>query len=114
MFTYQHVGEYLRFWKECRAILDRGLKVRVCRFPEEILDRAGFARWMQAALDRRINAKAGLDAPRGKKDNTDFFIAARRDKERLLAIRRRIRVYQFETPITRARFGHLLADPRET
>ena len=64
------------------------------------------------ALQRRINARAGLDAPRGRKDSTDQFFRYWRDAQ---AIRQwnngRVTIHRFETAEARARFAHLLSSP---
>ena len=57
------------------------------------------------ALDKRINSRGGNDA-----DNEPMDIELVRDARALDdMLQRRIRVYQFATPMMRARFGHLLA-----
>lgn len=60
---------------------------------------------MLRALDRRINIRGGdLEA------NVPIDIGWIRDARRLEDIKmRRVRVYQFERPEVRAKFGHLLA-----
>lgn len=65
------------------------------------------------ALHNRINHRGHL-TPRGKKDSTDYYWSMKRDQHRLQDIYNiRLRVYQFETSEVRARFSHLLSDPRE-
>lgn len=59
---------------------------------------------MRRALDRRINARGG-----DEEANTPIPDELVRDARRLDDIKRRIRVYQFETKGLRSRFGHLLA-----
>lgn len=90
---------------------------RTVRVGEPILDWPGrdftlpeFERWWWSAMDRRINARAGIGAPRGRKDDPDWEIRAWRDSRRVRDIlTTRLRVYQFETDEARRRFGHLLA-----
>lgn len=60
---------------------------------------------MRAALDRRINTRGGLASA-----NVELDIGLVRDARRLDDIKRRIRVYQFESELCRKRFGHLLAN----
>lgn len=66
-------------------------------------------RKLDALINGAINKKAGW-GPRGRKDSPEYAAQAYRDQQ---AIRRRItqrvRVYQFETPEARRRFGHLLS-----
>ncbi len=62
-------------------------------------------RQMRVALDKRINIRGGRPA-----DNDPVDIGWLRDARSLDdIIRRRVRVYQFERPEMRAKFGHLLA-----
>lgn len=62
-------------------------------------------RQVRQALDRRINIRGGQPEA-----NVPLDIGLVRDAYRLDDIKqRRIRVYQFESDLCRARFGHMLA-----
>lgn len=61
----------------------------------------------RAGIHERINE--ALDIPWTRKRKDSWQAAIVRDRHRLEDIRRRIRVYQFETPEMMRRFGHLLA-----
>ncbi len=58
-------------------------------------------------IHERINEELNIPWTRKQKDSWQAAIV--RDRHRLEDIRRRIRVYQFETPEMMRRFGHLLA-----
>lgn len=60
-------------------------------------------------IDVAINRRAGLPDRPSRNWHEDQQWRWRRDQQRLLDIRRRVRVYQFETREVRRRFGHLLA-----
>jgi hypothetical protein len=60
-------------------------------------------------IQMAINRKAGIPDQFGKRDDIDYVGKLRRDQIALQNIRRRIRVYQFETKEVRSRFSHLLS-----
>ncbi len=105
-----HAGAYAAAWRKARDMARQNPNVKV----------RGFNYWTEpvgkiyqdflTALDNRINARAGLNNPRGRKDCTDWYYRAYRDQQ---AIRRRVldrvSVYQFETRQCRERFAHLLS-----
>lgn len=66
-------------------------------------------RELSMLIDVAINRRAGIPDRVGRKQEPDYLIRLRRDRNALLDIHRRIRVYQFETKEIRQRFGHLLA-----
>ena len=55
-----------------------------------------------------INRKAGIPDYFGRKDDPDYQMRLRRDRNRLQDIANRIRVYQFENEECKSRFSHLL------
>lgn len=104
---------YLAWVREVRALLAAGTPVMTTwsgcphRTPESF--RAEFV----AAVERRINDRAG-GLPRGRKWDGDYAAAMRRDAGRIADRReRRVRIYQFETAEVRRRCAHLLSDRRE-
>ena len=110
VWRYDHVRAYLKWVHACRDRLARTGRVWI-DWAGVPLDAAGFRREFTDALDRRINAKAGLDRPRGRRDSDDHRRALVQDRADLQArLRSRVRIYQFRTPEFRGRFGHLLCD----
>ena len=65
-------GAYVAAVKRGHAITKAGGTVTLFRYGRE-LDRAGYLAEMRGALDRRINLRGGLDAPRGRKDDADWL-----------------------------------------
>ena len=68
---------------------------------------------MRASILDRMNIRAGLDRPRGRKDTPEYDAAMYRDKVRLADMRRRVRGQfggRLETKEARRRFGALLAE----
>lgn len=95
-------GAYVAAWKRLNALPDHA---PVSTDWTGSRPAAQVRREFRKALDARINARAGLDAA-----NVEVPIELVRDARRLDDIKqRRIRVYQFESALCRARFGHLLA-----
>ncbi len=107
-----HAAAYVKTWRLLKqAMIEHGSDCSI---------RKGWDGWPSTvgkeyrevlkALDRRINARAGLNVPRGKKDCIDWYYRAYRDQQ---AIQRhmldRVRIYQFETRQCRERFAHLLS-----
>jgi hypothetical protein len=69
-WQYQHVGWYLRNSKQAFALARRGVPFNFGPWPKtEVKSLEQWQRMFRTALDRRINAKAGPDAPRGRKDD---------------------------------------------
>lgn len=96
-------GAYVTAWKRIKALPDAAqvLLGRMDGIRPAAEVRADFGR----ALDRRINSRGGDEAA-----NVPMDIDLVRDARDLDdMVRRRIRVYQFRTPLMRERFGHLLA-----
>lgn len=99
-------GAYARFLRQLRAADPDAWAIdpmadwaRVRRPVREIHAAA------RRALDYRINSRGGR-----AEDSEPIDIDLQRDARDLDDIlRRRVRVYQFRTPMMRARFGHLLA-----
>jgi len=66
-----------------------------------------------AALDRRINARAGVK-PAGRKDTPAYFIDCQRDQRDIQQhVTSRVRIYQLLTAECRKRFAHMLTDRRD-
>jgi hypothetical protein len=67
-----------------------------------------------AALDRRINHRAGLDVARGRKDCEEYSIQEYRDQQAIHdKYTKRIRIYRFETREAQKRFTYLVDDRNE-
>ncbi len=110
-FRYRYVSEMLAMYRKAFDHLkaDPANTVRL-RWSDSPMGLAEFRAEFRRALDRRINSKAGLNAPRGRKDTPEYQAALFRDSRRVRDIlTRRMRVYQFETDEARRRFAHLLA-----
>jgi len=111
-WNYEHVAAYLAFQHNARAHLAQhagGTVTLQWGFP---LTAEQFRLDTLKALHRRINLKAGIpaDGGAGRKFESDYQISMRRDRDHVHdRMTRRIRVYQFETPEIRRRFGHLLS-----
>jgi hypothetical protein len=99
---------YLSWLRTARDALGEGRRVytnwsTVHKAPES------FQAELRRAIDTRINLRGG-EAPKGRKDSLDYEAQARRDQGRIHdKLRRRARVYQFETAEARRRYGHLLS-----
>lgn len=109
---YRFVGEYLAFVRQAFATTAAGGTVKLS-WCNPSLDATGWRREFRSALNNRINAKGGVEpmsryCPPNLNPayNYSGFV---RDQQRLKDIRRRVRVYQFETRAVRERFGHLLS-----
>jgi hypothetical protein len=99
--------DYLDFCRSVNRITRQGGTVQIS-WSSKPLDAAGWRRAFISALFRRIDNKAGIEQV-GRKHSDQYQTGLKRDAYRLLDIRNRIRVYQFETPEVTRRFGHLLA-----
>ena len=107
MSNYPKHSEYLASCRKAFEITASGGTVKLF-WDSSPLDAAGWKREFLRALHRRINAKEGpYDIWR--KQMPDYQLCMARDRARLREIRRRVRVYEFETPEMRKRFGHLLS-----
>lgn len=96
-------GAYVAAWKRLNVLPDHA---QVSTDWTGGRPAAQVRREFRKALDHRINARAGLDSA-----NVEMDIGLVRDARRLDDIKqRRIRHYQFESALCRARFGHLLAE----
>lgn len=106
-WTYRHVGEILAFYRRAREITEAGGTVRLERFGREY-DADGWRRQFRAALDRRINLKAG-PYPTGRKWDDDYQRNLERDCRAIRdKVRRRVALHQLVTSELRRRFGHLI------
>lgn len=109
MRRYPQPGAYVQAWKRANEVTAAGGTVRVSWAGRD-LDAHGWRREVRRALDRRINERGGLDQT-GRKWDERYQVGLERDARALRdRLMRRVRVYQFETPELRERFGHLLAD----
>lgn len=106
-WDYKHISDYLRFVRTSREAFSRGYKEVKVSWHTTYSEQE-FNRQFTLALHRRINLKGGL-SEQGRKYDADYQTGLMRDARRLEDIRRRVRVYQFETPQLRQRFSHLLA-----
>lgn len=98
-------GAYTRAWRAVKAApADRTTVHGWSHFPEPA---SAVLADFRAGLMDRINQRGGVRIPARA---ADLEWPWRRDQRRLQDIRHRIRVYEFETPACRARFGHLLAN----
>lgn len=77
---------------------------------QRLMNREAARRRLQYLIDVAINRRAGVADVPTRKHEDSYQAALRRDRDRLDDIRRRLRVYQFETDRVRQRFAHLLAD----
>ncbi|TAK06521.1 MAG: hypothetical protein EPO39_08710 [Candidatus Manganitrophaceae bacterium] len=106
-WTYPFVKEYLRFVRKAFEITRAGGQIKI-RWSDRPMDLRAWRKEFIDALDRRITKYGGLDG-RGRKFDPDWQLWMRRDRHRLEDIRKRVRVYQFETKEMRRWYGHLLA-----
>jgi hypothetical protein len=105
---YPRVGAYVRFWKRLKEV-DPETRVPCAAWDHS--ETAGEAlRGFSRAVNNRINSRGGLDTPRGRNDNTDYYWQEYRDKRAIEDHNiRRVRIYQFETSEARRRFSNLLS-----
>ena len=97
-------GAYASAWRAVCA-LPADARVKEPGWAGGVIGAAEMRAKMRVALDRRINIRGGNEA-----DNEPIDVGLLRDAHRLDdIIRRRVRVYQFESELVRAKFGHLLA-----
>jgi len=105
--NYPKPAVYCHKWRQAIS-LPAGTKATLGWAGRE-LDAAGMRREFCNALDNRINHRAGLDHPRGRKDDQDYQRHLFQD---CLAIRanitQRIALHQLQTPELRKRFSHLI------
>lgn len=117
LWNYDHVSGYLNWAKAAFAFARVGGLVRINRHDDPV-DFAEFRRKFLKALHNRINLKGGVDlynvpnhrGQASRKFDSMYQTGLIRDCRRVREIvTTRLRVYQFETPEIRFRFGHLLA-----
>ncbi len=106
MWKYEMVHNYLAAMKTAFSHVKAGGTIKM-NWAGPVLNLFEFREEFVSALHRRINLKAGISDDAGYSDKVMRW---RRDQRRLQDINNRIRVYQFETPEVRGRFGHLLAN----
>jgi hypothetical protein len=112
--NYPSVSSYVKAWKQVIELAitspDSLVKLDWCTTVTALEARRAFL----AALDKRINHRAGMDVARGKKDCEEYSIREYRDQQ---AIRdkytKRIRIYRFETKEAQKRFAYLVDDRNE-
>ena len=85
---------------------DPGTTIPTGLWDDPTWTREDFYRWFWRCLNEKINRH---DTRKYRTMRPDYLVSLRRDAHRLQDIARRVRVYQFETPLCRERFGHLLA-----
>jgi hypothetical protein len=102
-----HLHSYLEFCRKAKVHTATGGHVQLF-WNSRLLDAAGWHREFVSALFRRIDDRAGI-RPSGRKHTNEYQIGLMRDAQRLRDSHIRIRVFQFETPELRERFGHLLS-----
>jgi hypothetical protein len=98
---------YVSSYKSAIIKAQQGIKIRM-DWACVGLDEAGLRKAFVSALFNRIDTKAGVKRV-GRKFDPMYQTGLMRDARALRDIKRRIRVYQFETPEIRARFSHLLS-----
>jgi hypothetical protein len=105
-------GDYARSWRTLTT-LDPAMEISVPGFivgmygwGRQCVTAGEALRCVREALDRRINARAGYKPPEPREGEIPLYRDSRNVRDILT---RRLRVYQFETRVARARFGHLLA-----
>lgn len=97
-------GGYVKAWRALLA-LPAEARVKEPGWAGAVVSASEMRRKMVSALHRRINLRGG-DAAACEPVPIEWY----RDARRLEDIKvRRVRVYQFERPEVRAKFGHLLA-----
>jgi hypothetical protein len=103
--TLRELGYYRRFLESSAAF---------CRDPWDYgrqMNRGEARHRLALMVNRAINRKAGVPDARGRKQESDYQWALRRDANRVEdRLRRRVRIYQFETKDVRGRLGHLLSE----
>jgi hypothetical protein len=106
---YPAPGHYLAAIRRADAITAAGGTMRT-NWAGSDLDAAAWQREKSRALHARINAKGGITYSRyNDPHTTGLHTGFIRDRIALDNIRKRVRVYQFETRAVRERFSHLLS-----
>ena len=111
---YPAAGWYLSNWREAKAILAKGGKVRI-HGKHEPMNREQFDAFMRAALDRRISAKGGTEGT-GRKYTDDYQVAIMRDARGVndyFSKRIRYGCNHWNTPEIEKRYGYLIREWRE-
>jgi hypothetical protein len=105
-------GDYARSWRTLTT-LDPTMEISVPGYivgmpgwPRQTVRAGEVLRRVREAFERRINSRAGYE-PREPREGSSALYRDSRNVRDILT--RRLRVYQFETRVARARFGHLLA-----
>jgi hypothetical protein len=112
--NYPKISSYVKAWKQVIELAitspDSLVKLDWCTTVTALEARRTFL----AALDRRINHRAGLGIRKGKKDCDEYAIQEYRDQQALRDKHtKRIRIYRFETKEVTKRFAYLVDDRNE-
>jgi hypothetical protein len=112
--NYPKVSSYVAAWKQvielAKTSPDSLVKLDWC----SVITAQEARRTFLAALDKRINHRAGLDVAKGKKDCDEYSIQEYRDQQALRdKFTKRIRIYRFETKEVAKRFNYLVDDRNE-
>lgn len=98
-------GGYARLWRKLLALPPEAHGTHPLDRMRGLVSVADLLAEFRVALQRGINVRGGKP-----EDNEPIDVGWVRDRNRLEDIQqRRVRVYQFERPEMRERFGHLLA-----
>jgi hypothetical protein len=101
------LGHYVCAWKILRAANQQQLHHGFFARGEQATAATILAAMRLGAQDRINRNIPGFG--KGRKWTDEYQMQQLRDSFRLAAIQQRVRIYQFETPEFRRRFGHLLA-----
>jgi hypothetical protein len=112
--NYPKVSSYVATWKQvielAKTSPDSPVKLDWCA----TVTAQDARRTFLAALNKRINHRAGLAVARGKKDCEEYSIREYRDQQAIQdKLTKRIRIYRFETKEVQKRFSYLLDDRNE-
>jgi hypothetical protein len=112
--NYPSVSSYTKAWKQVIELAITSPDSLVTLDWCTTVTAQDARRTFLAALNKRINHRAGLDVTRGMKDCSEYSIREYRDQQ---AIRdkhtKRIRIYRFETKEVQKRFPYLVDDRNE-
>jgi hypothetical protein len=108
--NYPDAGAYCRQWRKVIEMARLAPNAKFLRRRPFAYETAReYREEYLRAVHSRINSRGGQDAPRGRKDDIEYFYAAARDARRIRDKKtRRTRFYCLETSEARKRFGHLI------
>lgn len=107
-WSYKDAPIYANWWKQCKDHLKEAGRTVRRGWAGADRSQEQFTKDIRKALHTRITLKGG-EPMLSRKWQNDYQVAIIRDRDRLLQIANRFRVYQFETAEMRLRFGHLLS-----